>query len=152
MKIRFAKKEDKTQIFSLQDELLTAVALAKNEKPKHKPIEKVGSELFDKTFHENIVKYLVAEEKGKIIGLATLIVYPIVRRGQYRAKLEELVVSEKMRGKGIGTLLLEAVLKYCKAHDIPTMVLNSEVDLSKAHKFYEKHGGKFTEKMFRFDL
>lgn len=152
MVVRQAKKEDKKAILSLQDELLSEAARVNNQQPHHEPVEKAGSELFDKTFNQDIVKYFVAEENEKIIGLATLVTYPLVRRGQYRAKLEELVVTENMRGKGIGSILLKHVLKYCKDNTIPTLVLSSENSLVRAHKFYEDHGGKITEKMFRFDI
>lgn len=152
MTIRLAKQSDKKAIFSLQNELLSSVAEAKNEKPTHTPVEKVANELFDKTFNQDVVKYFVAEENGKIVGLATLVVYPIVRGGQYRAKLEELVVTKHMRENGIGTKLLKAVIQYCKENIIPTLVLTSELELVRAHKFYESMGGKFTEKMFRFDI
>ena len=152
MIIRLAKQSDKEQILSLQDELLSSVAKAKNQKSTHQQVKKVGNELFDKTFNEDVVKYFVAEENGKIIGLATLVVYPLVRRGQYRSKLEELVVTERMRGKGIGSIILKEVIKYCKDNNIPTMVVSSELDLIRSHEFYEKHGGKFTEKLFKFSI
>lgn len=152
MTIRNARREDKKHILSLQDELLTEVARVKKEKPTHQKVEDVGSQLFDKTFDHETIKYFVAEENGEIVGLATLVVYPLVRRGQYRAKLEELVVTGKMRGKGVGAQLLQTVIQYCKDNKMPTLVLNSEIDLTRAHKFYEKHGARYTEKMFRFDL
>lgn len=152
MIIRLAKQSDKQQILALQDELLTSVAKTKNQALTHAPVEKVGSELFDKTFNQDIVKYFVAEDNGKIVGLATLVVYPLVRRGVYRAKLEELVVIESMRGKRVGSELFIHVLQYCKYNKIPTLVLSSELGLEQSHKFYEKHGGKFTEKLFKFDI
>lgn len=91
-------------------------------------------------------------ETGKTVGIATFFIYPVIRRGHYRGQLEEMVVTETMRGKGIGSKLIEPVIAYCKQNNIPTMRLNSGLEFTGAHAFYEKHGGKFTEKMYRFDL
>lgn len=65
---------------------------------------------------------------------------------------DELIVTKSMRGKWAGAKLLEAVKDYCKTNNILSLRLNSEVSLTDAHKFYEAHGGKFTDKMFRFNL
>src|SRR3989338_3478559 len=84
--------------------------------------------------------------------LITLYLLPNMRHGWHRGHVEDFVISENSRGKGIGTQLFNAVKKYCKENNIKVIKLDSGVDLIGAHKFYEKNGGKFTEKMFRFDV
>ena len=152
MTIRFAKKEDKKQVLQLLDELLTDISCVLGTKPTHQPVVKAGNEIFDDVLKRNDFKIFVAEDNKKILGIATVFLYPVVRRGHYRAQIEELIVNKSSRGKGVGSKLLQAVLLYCKKQGIPTMRLNSGLKLKNAHRFYEKHGGKVTEKMFRFDI
>lgn len=149
--IRTATENDKKPVLRLLDELLTYIEDTQKH-GSHDPVEEVGSDLFNEVTTKNSVKIFVAEENSNIVGVATFFLYPIVRRGQYRGQLEELVVTKSMRGKGVGSKLLEAVKLYCKENKIHSFRLNSGIELTETHKFYEANGGKFTEKMFRFDL
>ena len=81
----------------------------------------------------------VAEVHSKIEGIA-LCYY---RYSTWKGKaihLEDLIVSEAMRGKGIGTALLDEVIKY--AHSMGVKRVNWEVlDWNEpAITFYEKKG------------
>jgi len=151
VEVRLATQDDKKDVLSLLDELLTHIEETQKY-GSHEPAEVVGSVLFDELIKKDTFKIFVAEENGNIVGVATLFAYPILRRGQYRGQLEELVVTKNMRSKGVGSKLLEAVKDYCKNNNIRSLRLNSGIELTNAHRFYEVHGGKFTEKMFRFDL
>ena len=71
-----------------------------------------------------------------------------MRHGWHRGHVEDFIVNET----GIGTQLFNAIKQYCKENNIKVVKLDSGVDLIGAHQFYEKIGGKFTEKMFRFDI
>ena len=75
-----------------------------------------------------------------------------MRRGVTHALIEDLVITESMRGKGIGTELMKAIMQFCKEQQVTVIKLTSGLELTTAHHFYEKQGGKFTEKMFRFEL
>lgn len=108
--------------------------------------------MFSEFLRNDKCKVLVAEEDGKVIGIATFYLFPVLRRGNYRVQLEELVVSENHRGKGVGTALVEAVKSWCKDNNISVLRINSQVANPDAHKFYENLGGKFAEKSFRLDL
>jgi len=91
---------------------------------------------FEKLFH-----CFVAESNSKIVG--TALVYnrystwkgPIIH-------LEDLVVSDTMRGSGLGTALLNEVVKYCADQGVKR--ISWEVlDWNKpAIAFYEKKGAK----------
>ncbi len=152
MVIRLAESEDKKQVLNLLDELLTDDALKKGKKPDHVPVIKVGEQMFGTFLKDDKCKIFVAGEGEEILGIATFYLFPVLRRGNYRVQLEELVVSEKHRGKGIGTALVKAVKAWCKDNKISTLRINSQVANPDAHKFYENLGGKFSEKSFRFDL
>jgi GNAT superfamily N-acetyltransferase len=94
----------------------------------------------------------VAEEAEKVLGVITFYILPSTRHGSHRGHIEDCVVSKTARGKGVGTQLLDAVKEYCKQNNIKVFKLDSGSYLTDAHKFYEKNGGKQTEKMFRFDI
>ena len=61
-------------------------------------------------------------------------------------------MCKEYRRKGVGKALFDALKTWCKKHNVNVIKLDSGLELPDAHKFYESMGGKFTEKMFRFDL
>jgi GNAT superfamily N-acetyltransferase len=152
MKIRFVNAKDKEQVLNLLDELLVDDAIKRGVKPNHIPVIEAGDKMFNDFLDNDKCKILVAEEKGLVIGIATFYLFPVLRRGDFRVQLEELVVDKDQRGKGIGTALVKSVKDWCKNNNISTLRINSQVANPDAHKFYENLGGKFAEKSFRFDL
>lgn len=152
MNVRFAKKEDKVQVLRLLDELGEEVCRRMGYSPHNIEAQKVGGPIFDEIISRKDTLIFVAEEDKKLIGLVTLYLLPNMRHGWHRGHVEDFVVSETNRGKGIGTQLFDTVKKYCRENNIKVIKLDSGVDLTGAHRFYEKIGGKFTEKMFRFDI
>lgn len=88
-----------------------------------------------------VFKCFVAEYNNEIAGIA--LVYN--RYSTWKGKiihLEDLIVSDKYRGKGLGTLLLNQVVIY--ANSLGARRINWEViDWNEpAIKFYEKKGAK----------
>ena len=152
MNIRLAQSKDKKEVLQLLDDLLIDDAIKRGIKPDHVPVIEAGDKMFSEFLSSDKCKILVAEEDRKVIGIATFYLFPVLRRGNNRVQLEELVVSEKHRGKGIGSALVEAVKNWCKDNNISVLRINSQVANPKAHKFYEDLGGEFAEKSFRFDF
>lgn len=88
----------------------------------------------DKLFH-----CFVAETRGEIVGMA--LVYP--RYSTWKGPiihLEDLIITEKMRGSGLGTALLNEVVKY--GSDLGVKRISWEVlDWNEpAINFYESKG------------
>jgi len=131
--IREATKKDAKQILGLIKEL----ADFENELPE---VELTVKDLENDGFSENpVFKCFVAESKKDIAGIA--LVYN--RYSTWKGKslhLEDLIVNEKYRGKGLGTLLLDEVVKY--GNHLGVKRINWEVlDWNEpAIKFYEKKG------------
>lgn len=152
VQIRFAISKDKEKILSLLDELGEEINLKKKYSAHNTEAKKLGGPIVDEILKRNDTKIFVAELNGKLVGLITFYVLPNIRHGSHRGHIEDIVVSKSMRGEGIGSKLFDSVKKYCRDNNINVIKLDSGRELIDAHKFYEKNGGKYTEKMFRFDI
>lgn len=78
----------------------------------------------------------------KIIGFALYYIRYSTWKGQ-RMYLEDIIVTEAWRGKGVGTALMDALIGEAKAaglHGISWQVLNWN---EPALKFYERYGVRF---------
>ncbi|MDQ5900752.1 MAG: hypothetical protein QG600_330 [Patescibacteria group bacterium] len=77
-------------------------------------------------------------EKAEIIGMITLVTYRI----PYKKKgvLEDLVVDEHHRGKGLGEALVKKALEKAKELQITTVDLTSRPDREGANRLYQKMG------------
>lgn len=81
----------------------------------------------------------VAENESVIIGIA--LIYH--RFSTWKGKslhLEDLVVTESYRNKGVGSLLYNAVMKFAKTHDIPRVSWEVLDWNTNAITFYENTG------------
>lgn len=151
MNIRLAEEKDKENVLAILDELIAEVNKKMGASKKHTGNEKRYA-MYDELIKRNDIKFFIAEKNNKVVGLGELHIVPILRRGYYQGVIESFVVTKSLRGKGIGSALIEEIINYCKAKNISVIKVNSGIELTDAHTFYEKHGGKFTEKLFRFDL
>jgi GNAT superfamily N-acetyltransferase len=83
----------------------------------------------------------VAEVNDEIVGMALVYDRYSTWKGPI-IHLEDLIIEEKMRGSGLGTALLDEVVKY--GHQLGVKRINWEVlDWNEpAIVFYEKKGAK----------
>ena len=56
------------------------------------------------------------------------------------AELHRLYLDPGMRGRGLGDALVETILGWCRARDIPRLVLWSDTRFVHAHRLYLRHG------------
>ncbi|UKM66014.1 GNAT family N-acetyltransferase [Flavobacteriaceae bacterium GSB9] len=133
--IRKSVKNDMQQVLELINEL----AIFENEP---NAVEITIEDLEHDGFGENPAFIcFVAEVNSKIEGIA--LIYERYSTWKGRAiHLEDLIVSKSMRGSGIGTALLDEVVKY--GHSKGVKRINWEVlDWNEpAIAFYEKKGAK----------
>jgi GNAT superfamily N-acetyltransferase len=131
--IRDAEKSDMNQVLKLIQEL----AIFEKEE---NAVEVTEADLIRDGFGSKVLfKCFVAEVDGIIKGMA--LVYP--RYSTWKGPiihLEDLIVTEKMRGTGMGTALLNEVVKY--GASLGVRRINWEVlDWNEpAIKFYESKG------------
>ena len=133
--IRNATKDDMSQVLHLIKEL---AVFEKEPDAVEVSVEDLQNDGFNShpAFH-----CFVAEIDSKIEGIA--LIYN--RYSSWKGKilhLEDLIVSEAMRGTGLGTALLDEVVKH--GHNLGVKRINWEViDWNeKAITFYEKKGAK----------
>ncbi len=82
--------------------------------------------------------FVVAKDEAKIIGMAAG--YLIVKFGKKIGYIEEVVVSEAYRGKGIGQRILELVIDEAKKSQTRQLYLTSREGRAAANSLYQKLG------------
>lgn len=92
-----------------------------------------------KTYPDYRVYLAVLDEKA--VGTFTLLIMDnIAHKGAKSAVLEDVVVSETMRGKGVGTLMMDYAGKLAKQKGCYKLAFSSNKNRTDAHRFYEKLG------------
>jgi GNAT superfamily N-acetyltransferase len=66
----------------------------------------------------------VAEEAGDIVGVVTLGYSYVLRFGGSYAMIEEFIVSEKMRGKGLASQLIQTAIEEARRMGCPELQVN----------------------------
>ncbi|HXH22875.1 MAG TPA: GNAT family N-acetyltransferase [Dehalococcoidia bacterium] len=83
---------------------------------------------------------IVAEEGGRIVGLATVYrTFPSIRHG-WRCWLQDLVVTSSHRGQGAGKALLDAATQWARENGCTHLMLDSSNARKDAHRFYLREG------------
>ncbi len=83
----------------------------------------------------------VAAMEGVAVGtFALLIMDNLGHQGANSAILEDLVVAEPLRGRGIGRAMMARAGELCRAKMCYKMTLSSNRNRKSAHRFYESLG------------
>lgn len=98
------------------------------------------SKNYDKKINESIfssdeVDGIVALEKGSVLGYASI--HYIKKITRKSGIIEDVVVKENQRGKGIGKLLVNTLIEKAKKNNCDKIILSSS---EKNLKFYQKLG------------
>jgi glucosamine-phosphate N-acetyltransferase len=97
----------------------------------------------------NILVY-VAEDDGKIVGCATLLVEEkFLHGGSKAAHVEDVATHKDHQGKGIGSLLQKHLIEEAKRLGCYKILLDCKESLI---PFYEKFGYKESDKHMRLNL
>jgi len=93
----------------------------------------------------------VAEVDGRIVGISLFYIRYSTWKGR-RLYLEDIVVTEPMRGKGIGKLLFEETWELCKERNYSGMAWQVLEWNEPAIQFYKKYGATFDEEWVNVSL
>jgi glucosamine-phosphate N-acetyltransferase len=94
---------------------------------------------FNQALTSNSQDYLCATENGKIVGFGSLAIKNSLWQEGYLGHIDELVVDKTCRNRGIGTQLLESLIKLAYKKGCHRVELDSAFHRTQAHRFYEQH-------------
>ena len=98
-------------------------------------------------------KLYVAIKDKKTIGTFTLLIMDsLAHHGKPSAIVEDVVVHEAWRGKGIGKLMMQFAMDYCQKVGCSKLALSSNMRRAAAHQFYESLGFQKHGYSFRVDF
>lgn len=87
---------------------------------------------------------------GKVTGFISVVFYKTFFHRVGTAQVNELVIDEQFRGKGIGQALMKAAEKEARHRGMDELEVGTESDNLAAQKFYRKYG--FDEEYVLFGL
>lgn len=94
---------------------------------------------------------IVARESATVVGIAS--VYFIQKMGKRIGFIEDVVVDEAHRGRGIGKQLMECVIQIGKEHGATYLTLTTRPSRSAANSLYQKLGFRLREtNVYRLEL
>ncbi|MCL2323069.1 MAG: GNAT family N-acetyltransferase [Oscillospiraceae bacterium] len=95
----------------------------------------------------------VAEIDGKIVGtFALAIMDNLAHMGSKSGLIEDVVVSQLLRGQGIGKEMMNFAIGLCKEKSCYKVCLSSNLKRKDAHRFYENIGFKIHGYSFLMEL
>jgi ribosomal protein S18 acetylase RimI-like enzyme len=81
---------------------------------------------------------LLARAAGEIVGMLTLVTFPIPTG--LRAWIEDVIVDESARGQGVGAVLTHEAIQLARAAGARTVDLTSRPSRQSANRLYERLG------------
>jgi ribosomal protein S18 acetylase RimI-like enzyme len=87
---------------------------------------------------------VVVEDKKKVIGFASIAIFLTPVYG-YKGRIEDVIVHEDHRGKGLGKKLSQELLKIAKRKKVKSVHLTSQPSRVPARKLYESLGFELKE-------
>ncbi|WP_313191729.1 GNAT family N-acetyltransferase [Sphingobacterium sp.] len=109
-------------------------------------------EFEDSGFGENPVWWaFVGEYEGEIIGMSLYYIRYSTWKGR-RLYLEDIIITESMRGKGFGKDLLDHTIAYAKEQGYSGMMWQVLDWNTPAIDFYKKYNSKFDEEWINVNI
>lgn len=94
---------------------------------------------------------LMAREDGKLVGSLSLVVFRIPTA--MRAWIEDVVVDQSQRGKGIGEALTRAAIERAAALGVKTVDLTSRPSREAANRLYQRVGFQLRQtNLYRYTI
>ena len=97
-----------------------------------------GRKALEEIVGSSAITLLVARTEGTIVGTLTLAMFPIPTG--FRAWIEDVVVDEAARGKGVGDALTNEAIGLARAAGARTVDLTSRPSRKAAGRLYERAG------------
>ena len=119
------------------------IQLSRSGKDKGEIPEEWFTDIINSPWHD----LLVAEEDGKILGIASVSVTmgPGIRKNAY---LEDFVTDAEVRGKGVGTAIWNAYEEWAKEKGCKNLEFTCGHGREKSQEFYKNHGAEVYDTNF----
>ncbi len=146
-RIRLAEEKDVPRIVELYRELtITDSQVEHSRNPSLADYQLVFAEIRA----DPRQKLFVAEVQGEVVGTIELLIVPnLSHNGTPFAFLENLIVTEKHRRRGLGRMLLEHAVELARESGCHMVELCSDVRRKEAHKLYGSMGFEAQAHCFR---
>ena len=137
--IQFAKS---TFIFAYREDIDPEVLQIFTK--KHFQNEKVKQEILSK-----VVRFLLLEKNSEIYGYAKILNQPVPseEKSDPAIFIEKIYVKAGLKGKGLGTILLNEILSLAHEEDKTYIWLKVWEKNTEAQKFYHRHNFQKTGEM-----
>jgi GNAT superfamily N-acetyltransferase len=96
--------------------------------------------VYSRALASEVQFYLCAEDESEVAGFCSLTLKNNLWQAGYLAHIDELVVAEQHRRKGIGRALLAAAVELATSKNCARIELDSGFHREAAHRFYESQG------------
>lgn len=143
-RIRLAQPEDRDAIIDLIWQLNTYESPISGDRPTDRNTAKRCLHDNEDAARNTLGLSIVAESDGVIVGYLCLAIESIgsfvredVRRVGY---IRELIVDEKMRGAGVGRLLMAEAESFARSRHLKRLMLGVLAGNAKSKRFYEAFG------------
>jgi ribosomal protein S18 acetylase RimI-like enzyme len=124
---------------SATDELIAALArLVPQLTSKSRPPDRDQLESLLHSGSSTLLMARFPDSKGQIVGVACLGVYRVLTG--LRAVIEDVVVDESVRGKGIGEALVHRLLDLARSKGVRGVSLTSNTNRRAANRLYVRIG------------
>ena len=131
----------------MEDELIISIATHADDAvaeeirrllPQLSQTAKFDREMLNRMLENESVNLFLARLAGRVVGMATLVTFPIPTG--VRGHIDDVVVDELTRGRGIARELLTAMIARAQALGVRSLDLTSRPSRECAIRLYEASG------------
>ena len=106
--------------------------------------------VYEKALFSENQKYICAVEESKVIGFGSLTIKNNLWLEGNLGHIDELVVDNSTRGKGVGSQLLKELIQIAKEKNCRRIELDTAFHRKDTHRFYENQG--FENRAYLFSM
>jgi len=140
MKIRRATRDDVDEMAEMAYEFELYLIKLDDTLMEVPPPKAVFAKFLRKGLDDEKHYIVVAEENGKLVGMADFWAYPEFLHGGLSGYMNNLYVREGARGAGLGSKLLEHLMAEAKKRSVVAMHIPVKPKNLRALEFYRKAG------------
>ncbi len=148
MRVREAKTDDFAALLRLLDQMDESMYRGRGHAG-----ERDIRALYEVILADGDQRLLVAEDGGRLVGSAHVMVLRHIGRSLSRsAVVEAVVVDPAYRRRGVGAALMRAAAEVAREAGCYKLTLTSNLARTGAHRFYSRLGWKRTHYGYSLDL